>query len=135
MAPFHFSSTSKARLLTAASELQTLFNALLQDVDLAILEGHRDQATQDLYFATGKSKVRWPNGKHCTVPSEAIDACPCINGKATFDHALCVDFGWLVLAKARELGIALRWGGDWDGDGDRSDQSFDDLVHFELKHR
>ena len=26
----------------------------------------------------------------------------------------------------------LRWGGDWDSDNDLDDQSFMDLVHFEL---
>ena len=130
---YHFSEKGKTRLASAHMDLQRLFNEIILHTDCAILEGHRDQATQDLYFATGKSKLKWPQGKHCSTPSKAVDACPCINGKATFDHATCVEFGWLVVKKAEEMGIALRWGGDWDGDGDRSDQNFDDLVHFELK--
>ena len=28
--------------------------------------------------------------------------------------------------------VRIRWGGDWDGDNDLDDQTFDDLVHFEL---
>jgi peptidoglycan L-alanyl-D-glutamate endopeptidase CwlK len=28
--------------------------------------------------------------------------------------------------------LRLRWGGDWDGDGELDDQQFDDLPHFEL---
>ena len=39
--------------------------------------------------------------------------------------------GW-VLATASRLSIPIRWGGDWDGDRDFMDQTFDDLVHFEL---
>lgn len=131
--PFHFSPTGQRRLATAHPELQRLFSDIIQHTDCAILEGHRDQATQDLYFALGKSKLRWPQGKHCSEPSMAVDAAPCVSGKATYDHALCVEFGWMVVHRAKELGIPLRWGGDWDGDGDRSDQNFDDLVHFELK--
>jgi peptidoglycan L-alanyl-D-glutamate endopeptidase CwlK len=26
----------------------------------------------------------------------------------------------------------IRWGGDWDMDNDLSDNTFNDLVHFEL---
>ena len=41
-------------------------------------------------------------------------------------------FAGIVIATARDLDIVLRWGGDWDRDHDLSDQSFDDLVHFEV---
>ena len=132
-APYKFSLKGQARLATAHKDLQRLFNEIIQHTDCAILEGHRDQATQDLYYATGKSKLKWPQGKHCSKPSMAVDACPCLDSKATFEHSMCVEFGWMVVKKAEEMGIALRWGGDWDGDGDRSDQNFDDLVHFELR--
>jgi peptidoglycan L-alanyl-D-glutamate endopeptidase CwlK len=31
------------------------------------------------------------------------------------------------------LGVKLRWGGNWDRDGEPvTDQDFQDLVHFEL---
>ena len=30
------------------------------------------------------------------------------------------------------MNIKLRWGGDWNDNKDFSDQTFDDLVHFEL---
>ena len=29
--------------------------------------------------------------------------------------------------------IKIRWGGDWDSDYDLNDQTFNDLVHFEIK--
>ena len=49
--------------------------------------------------------------------------------------------GGLMIATAKKLGVKIRWGGDWNGDhkfsgrGKRSDksQTFDDLVHFEVK--
>jgi hypothetical protein len=36
-------------------------------------------------------------------------------------------------AIAQEEGFHIRWGGDWDGDGDLTDQQFDDLFHIEVK--
>ena len=42
-------------------------------------------------------------------------------------------FGGFVLGTAQEMGLDIRWGGDWDGDRSISDQSFDDLVHFERR--
>ena len=33
---------------------------------------------------------------------------------------------------AIRLGYKIRWGGDWDRDGDLTDQTFMDLGHFEI---
>ena len=44
-------------------------------------------------------------------------------------------YGGYVLATGDAMGIPLTWGGDWDGDRDIHDQTFDDLVHFEEKRR
>jgi hypothetical protein len=40
--------------------------------------------------------------------------------------------GAFVKQEADRLNIPLRWGGDWDNDHDLFDQTFYDLVHFEL---
>ena len=37
-----------------------------------------------------------------------------------------------MVATALGMGIKLRWGGDWDGDWQTRDNTFDDLPHFEL---
>ena len=37
-----------------------------------------------------------------------------------------------ILDTAKAMGIDLRWGGDWDRDTEVRDNSFDDLVHFEI---
>jgi len=31
------------------------------------------------------------------------------------------------------MNVSVRWGGDWDSDGEIADNSFDDLVHVELR--
>lgn len=129
-----FGAVSRARLDTCHPDLVRLFERVVAQFDCSILEGHRDQATQDRYFAEGKSRLKWPQGRHCARPSQAVDAAPFINGKASFDQRHCLYFAGFVMATARELGIGLRWGGDWDRDNEPvTDQDFQDLVHFELR--
>jgi hypothetical protein len=41
-------------------------------------------------------------------------------------------FAGFVIGTAALMGISIRWGGDWDRDTYTKDNSFDDLVHFEL---
>uniref|UniRef100_UPI0040477202 M15 family metallopeptidase n=1 Tax=Roseivirga sp. TaxID=1964215 RepID=UPI0040477202 len=38
---------------------------------------------------------------------------------------------WQQLKDEGKVIGRLRWGGDWDGDNDYKDQSFDDIPHFE----
>jgi len=94
------------------------------------LEGFRGKEAQNEYFRTGRSKVEFPNGKHNRKPSEAIDASPYpIDWQ---DTKRFYYFAGIVKGVAAEMGIKIRWGGDWDSDNDFNDQTFMDLVHFEL---
>jgi peptidoglycan L-alanyl-D-glutamate endopeptidase CwlK len=128
-----FGTVSQARLSTCDDRLQRLFAEVVRGFDCVIMEGHRDQATQDAYFHAGKSRLPWPKGKHCASPSQAVDAAPYLGGKASYDQRQCLHFAGYVLGVAAQLGIPLRWGGDWDGDHEAvTDQDFQDLVHFEL---
>jgi len=40
--------------------------------------------------------------------------------------------GGIVRGVASQMGVKVRWGGDWDSDGEIKDNNFDDLVHIEL---
>ena len=42
-------------------------------------------------------------------------------------------FGGFVLGTAEELGIDIRWGGDWNSNRKLEDQTFHDLPHFEVR--
>ena len=42
-------------------------------------------------------------------------------------------FSGYVLGIASQMGLNIRWGGDWDQDTQTKDNKFDDLVHFEIK--
>jgi peptidoglycan L-alanyl-D-glutamate endopeptidase CwlK len=133
----NFSTTSADRLFTCDVQLRKIFNKVVQHYDCSILEGHRGQINQDQYFKDGVSKVKWPDGKHNKRPSEAVDAAPYpIPKNWGADHwkdmVKFYEFAAIVRYEAKRLGIKIRWGGDWDSDGDYRDQTFDDLVHFEL---
>jgi peptidoglycan L-alanyl-D-glutamate endopeptidase CwlK len=143
-----FSQASNNRLLTCDGSLVLLFDSVIEIIDCTILCGARSKDAQNESFRTGHSKVEWPNGKHnvreegglrsdimdmVDLPnlSRAVDAAPYpIDWK---DYKRFYHFAGVVRAVARQLDIQIRWGGDWDGDFDFSDQTFDDLVHFEIR--
>lgn len=141
-----FSRSSLHRLRTCDPRLQLVFRRVVEFVDCTILEGHRGQKAQDRAFEAGRSKVQWPNGNHNAYPSRAVDAAPYPidwGGPLVIDGELersnlnaLLRFYWFagfVIGTAREMHVPLRWGGDWDRDFDFSDQSFNDLVHYELE--
>jgi peptidoglycan L-alanyl-D-glutamate endopeptidase CwlK len=125
-----FSEKSCSKLATCDVRLQRVFEAVVREFDCTILEGHRDQERQDRMVEEGKSQVRWPDGKHNTVLSMAVDVTP--YPIAWDDRERQTLFAGYVLATAKALGVELRWGGDWDRDTEVRDNRFDDLVHFEL---
>jgi peptidoglycan L-alanyl-D-glutamate endopeptidase CwlK len=135
-----FSETSKARLNTCHQDLITLFNAVVLDDDCSIICGHRGEKEQQEAFAAGLSRIQWPNGKHNSLPSMAVDVMPYLPvvGIDWKDSKAIYMFVGKVIAKARQLRRTgemkhdLRVGADWNGDGRTSDQQFHDAVHFEL---
>lgn len=125
-----FGKTSRKRLSQCDPRLQQLFNEVIKNYDCSILQGHRSEEEQNRYFDEGKSKVRYPNSKHNSKPSRAVDVAPYPldwNNTNRFYH-----FAGCVQGIATQMGIKIRWGGDWDSDKDFSDQNFNDLPHFEL---
>ncbi len=136
---FKFSSHSLFTLSSCDNRLQDLFKHVLGLglMDITITEGRRSRELQNRYFESGLSKVRWPHSKHNVLNpgdlAKAVDAAPCINGKVSWEKAHCIHMAGLVLATAKLMGIEIRWGGNWDRDGEPvTDQDFQDLVHFEL---
>lgn len=136
--PYSFSSSSKARYDTLHPDLQRICDEVLKFRDCTLVEGHRPKAKQDEYFASGASQVKWPNSKHNSTPSYAMDLAPYIPGGDLFHGRQCLYFSGSVMLIAEmlyergEISHKLRWGGDWDCDIDVSDNRFNDLVHFEL---
>ena len=128
-----FSKSSKAKLKTCDGRLQILADVVVDTFDCTVVCGHRPELEQDLAYARGKSKLKFPESKHNVYPSIAIDLAPYIAGQGiSWDESQCYYFAGYVLGIANVLGLKLRWGGDWNQDHNIKDQDFNDLVHFEL---
>ena len=127
----HFGRKSKERLNTCDSNLQKVFNEVIKHVDCSVLEGHREKDRQNKLFEEGKTKVKYPDGRHNRQPSSAVDVTPYpVDWKDRERQTL---FAGFVIGVASQMGINLRWGGDWDQDFQVVDNRFDDFPHFELK--
>ena len=126
-----FGSKSKKNLATCDERLQKIFNEVIKHVDCSVLEGHRSKERQNKLYEEGKTKVKYPMGRHNSNPSRAVDVTPYpIDWEDRERQTL---FAGFVLGIARSMGIKLRWGGDWDQDFEVKDNRFDDFPHFEIK--
>ena len=126
-----FGRKSRERLNTCNSRLKQVFNEVIKHVDCSVLEGHRDKDRQNKLYEEGKTKVKYPNGRHNRQPSSAVDVTPYpVDWKDRERQTL---FAGFVIGVASQMGINLRWGGDWDQDFQVIDNRFDDFPHFELK--
>lgn len=126
-----FSTKSAKNLRQAHPELQRLFKKVLERVDCSILTGYRGERAQNSLFRQGKSKLQFPNSNHNVRPSKAVDVAPYPIPK-DWDARQFYYFAGQVQTIADQMKIKVRWGGDWDGDGDVTDQTFNDLVHWEI---
>lgn len=142
---------SKERLKEAHPELylvadRALLIAQSVGLDLTIGEVHREEAAQEAKFNLNLTEVHYPDSYHNSWPSEAIHILPYptswpIEGGPNFSKDLARFYvvGTIVLLATEQLieeGLIkcwTRWGGDWDSDSVWTDQTFDDLGHFERR--
>lgn len=107
-------------------------------VDFKVIEGIRSEARQHQLYAQGRTApgkiVTWTmNSKHRKQPDgygHAVDLLP-----APYDWKDLAPFDAVAKAMfeaAGELGVALRWGADWDQDGNVREKGEGDSPHFEL---
>ena len=126
-----FGRKSRERLSSCDEKLQKVFNEVIKHVDCSVLEGHRSKDRQNKLYEEGKTKVKYPNGRHNRQPSSAVDVTPYpVDWKDRERQTL---FAGFVIGVANQMGINIRWGGDWDQDFQVVNNRFDDFPHFELK--
>ena len=126
-----FGKTSRKRLNTCDEDLIALFEEVVKYFDCSVLEGHRGKELQNKYFKEGKSKLKYPDGNHNKKPSFAVDVVPYPIDWG--DKERMIYFAGFVKGVAYQMGIPIRWGGDWNNNNDLEDNNFDDLPHFELR--
>lgn len=134
---YKFSKRSKEALMTADDRLVRLFLEVIKVIDCTIVFGHRTEEQQEDMVRRGYSRLHFPKSKHNKYPSLAIDAVPYYaNHDPKIDwqdmEKFCY-FGGIVKGIASQMGIKVRWGGDWDGDNNLRDQTWMDLPHYELE--
>jgi peptidoglycan L-alanyl-D-glutamate endopeptidase CwlK len=126
-----FGTASLNQLYTCHPELQRLFFEVVKHWDCQVLEGKRSEAQQRLNVAKGVSKTM--QSKHVyplACPSLAVDVAP--YPVKWNDTERFYAFGGFVIGTAIQMGLTIRWGGDWNSNRDFTDQTFHDLPHYEL---
>lgn len=121
------SLTSRAQLLPP---LQALFDAAIKETDFRILDAMRGRAAQEAAFKKGNSKVHFGDSAHNWKPAVAADLFPAPydwNNKQSF-----LDLSVVILRIAKAQGTPIRWGGDFNMDGNKTTNDDWDPGHYEL---
>ena len=92
-------------------------------VDFTVLEGLRTPERQKALYEAGASQTL--NGRHIT--GHAVDLGAWIEDEVRWDWPLYHKIAKAMKEAAKELNVAIVWGGDWKG--------FPDGPHFELDWR
>tara|TARA_R100000458_G_C8264873_1_gene240029 strand:- start:579 stop:977 length:399 start_codon:yes stop_codon:yes gene_type:complete len=128
-----FGKTSKERLKGVDTRLVNVLNELIKIMDVTIIEGVRSAERQEELLKKGATKVKY--SKH--MEGKAVDLAPydrTVKGKIDWkDRDRFHYMGGMIRGIAKQLNTNVRWGGDWDSDGEVKDNGFDDLVHVEIK--
>jgi peptidoglycan LD-endopeptidase CwlK len=97
--------------------------AELTEVDFIVTEGLRSMKRQRELVAAGASKTL--KSRH--LSGHAIDFAPVVNGEVTWKWPPFFIIADAFKRAARELGVAIAWGGDW--------VRFKDGPHIELDRK
>jgi len=116
------SAASRGRLAAAHPLLQQLFSAIAEEAPILVLDSQRGRVAQERAFSLGNSRAHFGQSAHNWAPAIALDVAPA--PLDWNDAARYLALARIVKAKAKELGIPIAWGGDW--------QSIRDLPHYEL---
>lgn len=132
---FKLGKTSLARLQGVDETLVNVVKRAIEisEVDFSVLEGVRTLERQRELYAQGRTApgkiVTWTmKSKH--IDGKAVDLVPYPldwNDLEKFNKIKDAMF-----QAARELDVNLRWGADWDGDGNYREKGEYDSPHFEI---
>jgi len=132
-----FSKESQDKLNECHPDLQRLFNKVIDIIDIKIIESHRDKETQDRYYNADppRTKVKWPDSKHNSKPSRAVDVAPYYKDAPHIrwnDTDRFYYMQGIIKGVAEMMGIKIRQGIDWDGDTEFNEK-WVDFPHVELR--
>lgn len=138
---YKFGKRSLSNLSTADEKLQKVFNEVIKEFDCTVIYGHRTPDEQMELFKKGRERIDgwWTitdkskvvtnldgsvkKSKHNFYPSKAVDVVPYPIDWNNIERFKAL--AEVVKRKAKELGIAIEWGGDWN--------TFKDYPHWQIK--
>ena len=114
--------TSKKRLSTCCEELKKIVFEVDKILPIEVICGHRGEQEQNMCFLAGTSKLQFPNSKHNSYPSQAVDLYlrPLDWNNLKAFHEISKQ----MKIAAKNSGIKIRWGGDFI--------KWKDLPHYEI---
>jgi len=127
----HYGKRSKRRMKGIDPRLRKVLDELIKIMDVTIIEGVRSAEKQQEYFIKGKSKIDGITKKGQHQKGKAVDLAPYPIDWEDRDRMHYM--GGMLRGIGHMMGYKLRWGGDWDRDGETKDNNFDDLVHIEIR--
>jgi peptidoglycan L-alanyl-D-glutamate endopeptidase CwlK len=126
-----FGTKSKSYLVQCHPALQKVLKEAIKNVDFSIICATRGRAAQEEAFRNGFTKVHFPNSAHNQTPSVAIDFLP----YPFRGWGVTSDFkrvGKAIIAAGKRVDIDIRWGGDFNMDGDKTTSDAWDAGHVEI---
>ena len=127
---YSFGKLSTQKLETLHPDLQLILNEAIKIYDFSVICGHRNEEDQNKAFQEGNSRLKWPQSKHNSQPSIAVDIAPYPIDWKNRDRFIFL--AGIIYCISQQLGIEIRFGGNWSMSWQFENQKFDDLVHFEL---
>ncbi len=136
---YTFGKRSSDKLETVSDSLQRVAHRALSFgvMDFSVTCGHRTTQEQNELYLDGKSQLDGVNKKSKHQLRLAIDIMPYpaeVNGVNVWnDEFRWIQLSGLMLAAAAIEGVNIRWGGDFDSDGNNVDNGFIDYPHYEIR--
>ena len=127
---------SEKNLVGVDEALAKVVRKVAETHDILVIEGVRTKERQAQLYSQGRTKpgpiVTWTmESKH--IDGKAVDVVQLKNGTIDWnDSKAFEELGKLMLATAKELGVGIRWGYDWNSNGKLREKGENDGPHYEL---
>jgi len=148
---YGFGERSRARLEGVHPKLITVAERAIElsGQDFFVSEGVRTMERQKELYAQGRTKLKDAKGNPLPKVTWTLNSNHFVSPRSGFGHAIDVyphpydpdhkdiaqqqrAIGAAMFKAAGELNIPIRWGADWDMDGNYGERGEGDSPHFEL---
>ena len=122
---FYLGARSRANLIGVHPDLVRVVRRAIEitEIDFTVIEGRRTLARQKQLVAKGASKTM--RSRHLT--GHAVDIAPYVGGRIRWDWPLYYPLAETIKQAARDVGVPVEWGGDWE--------SWRDGPHWQLPRK